>query len=190
MDGKPLGPTAYVILGFLDSAPRSGYEIKQTVDNSTRFFWAASYGQIYPELRRLREAGLVESERDDAGGRQRSRHRITAAGRRELKRWLSEPAEDSELRDERLLKLFFARSAGKAGRDTPASEAAAAELMAAKAEEHSAKAARLREIEPAVVAHGNPYQLMVLRYGIESSDWAARYCTEAASLDVPSAKGG
>ena len=31
----------------------SGYEIKALVDKSTRFFWAASYGQIYPELQRL-----------------------------------------------------------------------------------------------------------------------------------------
>ena len=40
--------------------PRSGYEIKAAVDDTTRFFWAASYGQIYPELKRLSEAGLVE----------------------------------------------------------------------------------------------------------------------------------
>jgi len=46
-------PTGYVILGMLRNQPRSGYEIKQAVDNSTGFFWAASYGQIYPELRKL-----------------------------------------------------------------------------------------------------------------------------------------
>ena len=36
---------------------RTGYEIKQLVDVSTRFFWAASYGQIYPELKRSRRPG-------------------------------------------------------------------------------------------------------------------------------------
>ena len=55
-----LSPTAYVILGMVSTTPHSGYEIKALVDNSTRFFWAASYGQIYPELKRLSEAGLVE----------------------------------------------------------------------------------------------------------------------------------
>jgi DNA-binding PadR family transcriptional regulator len=45
--------TAYVVLGMLRHEPRSGYEIKTVVDKSTRFFWAASYGQIYPELKRL-----------------------------------------------------------------------------------------------------------------------------------------
>ena len=55
-----LSPTAYVILGMVSREPRSGYEIKAAVDSTTRFFWAASYGQIYPELKRLSEAGLVE----------------------------------------------------------------------------------------------------------------------------------
>ena len=48
-----LSSTAYVILGMLSWRPMSGYEIKALVDRSTRFFWAASYGQIYPELRKL-----------------------------------------------------------------------------------------------------------------------------------------
>jgi hypothetical protein len=57
-----LSGTAVVILGLLDLRPRSGYEIKRTVDRSTRYFWSASYGQIYPELRRLAKAGLIAGE--------------------------------------------------------------------------------------------------------------------------------
>ena len=60
-----------VILGLLSLGPRSGYEIKTTVDRSTRFFWAASYGQIYPELRRLERDGLIEGEDAPNGGRPR-----------------------------------------------------------------------------------------------------------------------
>ena len=51
-----------VVLGLLADGPRSGYDIKAIVDRSTRFFWAASYGQIYPELRRLEAEGLIEGE--------------------------------------------------------------------------------------------------------------------------------
>jgi len=54
-----LAPTAYVILGMLGLGARTGYDIKRVVDQSTRFFWAASYGQIYPELRQLEKDGLV-----------------------------------------------------------------------------------------------------------------------------------
>ena len=76
---EPLSPTGRVILGMLGLGPMSGYEIKSFVDHSTRFFWAASYGQIYPELRKLAER--ADRGRDEAqGGRNRTVHRLTPAG--------------------------------------------------------------------------------------------------------------
>ena len=55
----PLTPTGRVILGMIALGRQTGYDIKQLVDKSTRHFWSASYGQIYPELRRLEEQGLI-----------------------------------------------------------------------------------------------------------------------------------
>jgi DNA-binding PadR family transcriptional regulator len=98
-------PTATIILAFLGFGPRSGYDIKQSVEISTRFFWGASFGQIYPELRRLEEAGLVEVESE--GGRGRKAYRLTEAGRRELDEWLRGDSELFQYRDEGLLRLFF-----------------------------------------------------------------------------------
>jgi DNA-binding PadR family transcriptional regulator len=101
-----LSPTARVILGVLGLGPRSGYDIKKLTDYSTRFFWGASYGQIYPELRRLERAGLVEADAP-SGGRRRP-YRLTAGGRRALHDWLTEGGLATfEYRDEGLLKLFF-----------------------------------------------------------------------------------
>src|SRR3954454_14561962 len=97
-----------VILGFLSLPPRSGYEIKTSVDRSTRFCWAASYGQIYPELRRLEQAGLIEGEDAPTGDRARRVYALTDAGRAELEAWLLGPETTIELRDESLLRLFFA----------------------------------------------------------------------------------
>ncbi len=85
-------PTAYVILGMLAWGPRSGYDIKADVDKSVRFFWAASYGQIYPELKRLSEAGLIEGQAQ--GGRRRTVYRITDLGAEALEAWLTEAAAD------------------------------------------------------------------------------------------------
>ncbi len=67
-----LSPTGRVILGVLAVEPRSGYDIKALTDKSTRFFWAASYGQIYPELKRLAEQGLIEGSDEPQGGRKRT----------------------------------------------------------------------------------------------------------------------
>lgn len=159
--------TAYVILGMLRNGPRTGYEIKQIVDKSTRFFWAASYGQIYPELRRLAKAGLIEGSDAPRGGRRRKLYKLTPAGRRELRGWLEEPPQTFELRDEALLKLFFS------GAGTPA---AAEKAIAVKRGEHEDKLERLREIEPAVKELDDPYPYMVLRNGIEFCEWAIGWC--------------
>src|SRR5437763_9646562 len=86
-----------VVLGLLDHGPRSGYDIKAVVDRSTRFFWAASYGQIYPELRRLEHDGLIESESAPRGARERRVYRLTAAGREALTAWLLGPMVTIEL---------------------------------------------------------------------------------------------
>ncbi len=110
----PLTNTAYVLLGFLNSHPYSGYDIKRLADHSTRFFWQISYGQIYPELKRLVAMGLVAGAAGSRGMRTRNVYRITAKGREVLRSWLAETSRPGtfEMRDELLLKLFFSDAAG------------------------------------------------------------------------------
>ena len=176
-----LSSTAYVILGMLRNAERSGYEIKQAVDGSTRFFWAASYGQIYPQLKQLSEAGLIAGTEAPRGGRKRTVYRLTRAGRAELRRWLAAPAETFELRDEGLLKLFFSGAA------TPGDAAAS---VADKRRYHADKLERLREIEPAVEALDDPYPYMVLSHGIEYSEWMIAWCERVEHDLAGAGRGG
>jgi PadR family transcriptional regulator AphA len=178
-----LSPTAYVILGMLNLEPRSGYEIKAQVEDTTRFFWAASYGQIYPELKRLEKAGLIEGTSSPQGGRKRTIFEITASGRDELRRWLQTPPETCELRDEGLLKLFFS--------DAAEPEDAARTLQAMRAE-HFATVERLRAIEPKAASKGDGYPLKVLRYGIAYHEWVAEACRqmEQEVLDSEHGNGG
>jgi PadR family transcriptional regulator AphA len=170
-----LSATAYVILGMVSREPRSGYEIKAAVDESTRFFWAASYGQIYPELKRLSEAGLVEGIDSPRGERKRTVYAITADGEAELKAWLRKPPETSEMREEGLLKLFFA------GVLPPAD---AVETLRAMRAQRLALAERLRGFE-AETQKKDPFSLMVLQGGIEFNEWFADWCErmEARLLD-------
>jgi PadR family transcriptional regulator, regulatory protein AphA len=160
-----LSPTAYVILGTLGWRPMSGYEIKSIVDKSTRFFWAASYGQIYPELRRLANAGLIEGKASPQGGRRRNVYRLTPGGRKELRAWLNADPEAFELRDEGLLKLFFADATG--------GESATGTLEA-KRRAHERTVERLEGIEQTGKPEGFAY--LVLRYGIELNQWIAKWC--------------
>src|ERR1700726_1171657 len=106
-----LSGIARVILGMIAFGRTTGYDIKQTVDKTTRYFWAASYGQIYPELKRLEEQGLVRGRPEPSGGRARTVYELTEAGEAALKSWLaSDDAQLYELRDEGMLKLFFSDS--------------------------------------------------------------------------------
>jgi PadR family transcriptional regulator, regulatory protein AphA len=179
-----LSATAYVILGMVSREPRSGYEIKAAVDNTTRFFWTASYGQIYPELKRLSAAGLVEGTDASQGDRKRTRYAITADGEAALKEWLREPPEASEMREEGLLKLFFSELL---------EPEEAAETLRAMGRRRRELSERLRAMEPAILEkeRDDPFPLMVLRGGIEYNDWFAGWCErmEAQLLDPAREKG-
>ena len=81
VDQPELSATGRVILGMIAVGKQTGYDIKQLVDKSTRHFWAASYGQIYPELKRLEERGLIRGRSEPSGGRARTVYELTEYGR-------------------------------------------------------------------------------------------------------------
>src|SRR5436190_23157664 len=99
-------PTAvtWVVLGLVALEPRSGYDIKRVVDRSIRHFWAASYGQIYPELKRLEDASWIAGDDAPRGARARRVYRITDAGTQALREWLFGRETRIELRDASLLR--------------------------------------------------------------------------------------
>ena len=156
-----------VVLGMLTFGPRSGYDIKSAVDRSTRFFWAASYGQIYPELRRLKEEGLIQGEDAPSGGRSRRVYKITKAGREALREWLFGPTVTIELRDESLLRLFFADV-------LPRDEALL--LLEGRKKGHEEFLQVLREIEARPGGKDPDFVDLVLQWGIEFNEWGAQWC--------------
>jgi PadR family transcriptional regulator, regulatory protein AphA len=156
-----------VVLGMLSPGPRSGYDIKQAVDRSTRFFWAASYGQIYPELRRLETEGLIEGEDAPSGGRSRRVYRLTKAGGEALREWLFGSTVTIELRDESLLRLFFADF-------LPREEALL--LLEGRQRGHEHYLEILREIERLPGGKDPDFVDLVLQWGIEFNEWGIQWC--------------
>ena len=103
-----LGPSAYMAMAMVRDGINTGYRIKQMLERVASFFWSASYGQIYPELRRLEAAGLLAGREVTSSGRLRREYSLTAAGEKRLRAWLAEPAEPSLwLRNEGLLRLML-----------------------------------------------------------------------------------
>ncbi len=164
-----LNSNSYVMLGTLSMGRRSGYEIKAVLDKSARFFWAASYSQIYPELKRLDQAGLIEGTEAAEGGRRKIVYEITAKGREALREWLREPPEIFEMRDEGLLKLFFANAA---------SPADAVQTLRVIRERREEMEQQLKALVPktAAMASVNPYPHLVLKAGIEYARLFAEWC--------------
>src|SRR3954454_23120333 len=80
----PLANAAAAVLGMVALGARSGYEIRRAAELSLRFFWALGPPQIYAELGRLEEAGLVAGQDESRGRRARRAYAITKAGERAL----------------------------------------------------------------------------------------------------------
>jgi PadR family transcriptional regulator AphA len=104
--GQGISVLAHALLGLLAARPLSGYDVMRTFDGSLGFVWMASHAQIYPELAVLAEAGFVAQGEAEARGRRV--YTLTEAGRSELHRWLVETEPTRQIRNEALLRTFFA----------------------------------------------------------------------------------
>jgi DNA-binding PadR family transcriptional regulator len=97
-----------VLLGLLTIEPMSGYDLGQLIRDSVGHFWNESYGQIYPNLKKLEAGGFVTSERERQKGKPDRRiYSITKKGRERLAAWLAVAPQPEIPRNELLLKLFF-----------------------------------------------------------------------------------
>ena len=92
-------------LGLLAQQPGSGYDLLRTFEKSMANVWPATQSQLYGELNKLADSGLIEVT--DIGPRGRKEYRITPSGRAELRRWMMSPQDDPPLRDASLLRIFL-----------------------------------------------------------------------------------
>ncbi|WP_395297962.1 PadR family transcriptional regulator [Kitasatospora hibisci] len=88
------------ILGFLYDEPLHGYELKSRITGLTGHVRPVSDGALYPAITRLEKAGLlVRHSEPGSGGAARQVLELTAEGRAELERRLSDP-EEVEISDQ------------------------------------------------------------------------------------------
>jgi DNA-binding PadR family transcriptional regulator len=166
MERHELSLTGRVICGMITLGRCTGYEIKQFVDKTARHFMAASYGQLYPELKRLEQAGLVVGSSEPAGGRSRTVYQLTGSGQEALLEWLASDAEQLyELRDEGMLKLFFSDN-------LPDQRIAIVRAIRGRNER---KLAELRALEPHA-AKGAEGPRLTLELGIGMATWIIEWC--------------
>jgi DNA-binding PadR family transcriptional regulator len=95
----------YIILGLLMEGDMSGYEMKKTIDMSVGLFYKASFGSLYPALKRLADKKWVSVTEEEGSTKNKKIYSLLPAGRSSFLLWLKEPIEHS--RNEFLLKVFF-----------------------------------------------------------------------------------
>ena len=99
----------YAILALLAKQPNTGYELSARARRPLGYYWHAQHGQIYPELRKLLDAGLVRFDAGPGPGpREKKVYSPTEDGLAALRDWVTEPPEPEHNRDNLLLKAYAA----------------------------------------------------------------------------------
>lgn len=83
----------YALLGLIKAEARSGYALRRVFETTPMGNYSSSPGSIYPALKNLQKAGLVEAQ---AAGRGSLFH-LTATGADAFESWLRRPVEAQEV---------------------------------------------------------------------------------------------
>jgi DNA-binding PadR family transcriptional regulator len=94
----------HALLGLLVEHPASGYDLLKTFETSLANVWPATQSQLYGELAKLADSGLIVVS--EQGPRGRKEYTLTDPGLAELRRWLTE-TEPQRTRSDVLLRVFF-----------------------------------------------------------------------------------
>jgi DNA-binding PadR family transcriptional regulator len=164
--------TAAALLGLLHDGPMTGWDLVARAADRIGNFWTLTQSQVYRELIRMTESGLVTV--GDPGPRDRKPYTISPAGRAAFVEWVArEPAGD-QLRVPLLLTIQFAEH-------LPPERLA--QIVAAQRARHEERLAEYRVNEARV---SDPRRLATLRFGIRHEEAALAWFDELpALLDIP-----
>ncbi|MFI6844515.1 PadR family transcriptional regulator [Kitasatospora sp. NBC_00085] len=95
----------HALLGLLVDRPASGYDLLKEFESSLALAWPATQSQVYTELTRLDDSGLITVSAH--GPRGRKEYALTAEGLAELQHWLTETTPTQHARSDLLLRVFF-----------------------------------------------------------------------------------
>lgn len=158
----------FAALGLLAQQPGSGYDLLKRFEHSMANVWPATQSQLYGELNKLANDGLIEVT--DVGARGRKEYDITPAGRKELLRWVADTQDDPPYRSAQLLRVFLLG-------ETTATHAR--DYMNSLAEQASSELRRLEELRDSIEWDDTDtdfYGRAALEYGLRAeameTDWA------------------
>ncbi len=97
----------HAILTILAREKSSGYDLARHFALTAGYIWSATHQQIYLELGKLHQSGLVDFTLVSQDGKPDKKvYKLTDDGRDELKVWLKRPAAQKRVRESLLIKVL------------------------------------------------------------------------------------
>lgn len=97
----------YITLGMVLEQPLTGYDIKKFIETGIGTFYKASYGSLYPLLKRMTDQGLLTVIEESQGNRHKKYYKITDQGTSAFFQWLKSPIEFNGSTDQQLARIYF-----------------------------------------------------------------------------------
>jgi len=103
-----------VLLAELSKRPNTGYGLNRRLRDELSHIWHARLQQVYRELGRLQEEGLVRVECLAQGNRpDKKRYSLTQAGTDELDAWLATAVPPPAMKNEGFIRLYCIERASR-----------------------------------------------------------------------------
>ena len=166
----------YVLLGLLSKEPNTGYGIARALRRSLDQVWDARLQQIYAELARAHEQGLVDVRAVEIPNRPSKKvYTLTPAGEEALDDWLAAREDCYHPRDDLLVKLYCL---DRAPRDALLRQLSdRAERFAARVEELRRRAAQVPRTDPSRLG-----ELLTLEAALTRAEAEVSWCERATAL--------
>ena len=170
--------TRFAILGCLSVKPMSAYEIKTFMARSTAYFWMEHEAQLYPNIKKLHEQGVIDCQEEVAqkAGMRKVYH-INELGLELLQEWLKQKSATMLYRNEFLLKLFFGNNV---------STAVTLERIKTKQIELQQELAMYQALQKEFAQlpefERKRFALITLLYGIRLTEAELAWCDEAMKI--------
>jgi len=97
----------YITIGMVLNEAQTGYDIKKDIETGVGNFYKASYGSLYPALKKLTDKGYLTMTEQTHGNRLKKYYAATEAGKSVFLEWLSSPIDLSSNSDSLLARIYF-----------------------------------------------------------------------------------
>lgn len=97
----------YIALGMVLDETLTGYDIKKEIEAGVGNFYTASYGSLYPALKKLTAKGYLTMSEQIHGNRTKKYYIATELGKSAFLEWLSTPFDPSSGSDSLLARIYF-----------------------------------------------------------------------------------